>query len=468
MSVRRQAAGLFLLVFCAHAWFASALGWNQSARVGASLAFVEPGPQRFTLRIDEFVASDARNLYTGDWALGADGHYYTNKAPGVSLLGIPAYAVLYGVERLLGVDFRSEPVTRLNTILLNLWCSVAWTAAATVVLWWFLAACGFARSEALLGAFGFAFGSLVFPYDTSLWGHATAAACLLMALCLAWWPGGPRRPALAGALGGLAVLVEYLALLPLAAVAGALLARRVRWRERAAFGLAAALPLLALLLYQHAAFDDFLATATSQGNPGFREAGRAFGVLGPVAGDALFGLLFSAWRGLFLYCPVLLFAAVGSVQQWRSGHRGLVAAALAAFAASVLLVASFNAWPGGTASGPRYLIVALPLLAVLAPRPAGLAPPVRGLYYGALALSIGNMLALAAVDLMIDEADPNPLYGTAWRRVLAGDYPHLVDATNLGQWLGLLPPFDLLAFLLLFGGGAFSLLRATRAADRPS
>ena len=466
--MRRQAAGLFLLVFLAHAFFASALGWNQSARVGASLAFVEPGSHRFTLRIDEFVASDARNLHTGDWALGADGHFYSNKAPGVSLLAVPAYAVLYGVERLLGVEFRSEPVTRLNTILLNLWGSVLWTAAAAVVLWRFLAASGFARTDAILGALGFAFGTLVFPYDTSLWGHATAAACLLIALCLAWWPGGPRRPALAGALGGLAVLIEYLALLPLAAVAGALLGPRVRWRARAAFGGAAALPVLALLLYQHAAFGDFLATATSQGNPGFREAGRAFGVLGPVAGDALFGLLFSAWRGLFLYSPVLLFAGVGAAQHWRSGRRGLVAAALAAFAASVLLVASFNAWPGGSASGPRYLIVALPLLAVLAPRPAALAPAARALYFGALALSIANMLALAAVDLMIDEADRNPLYGYAWRRLLAGDYPHLADATNLGQAMGLLPPWDLLAFLLLFGGGTLSLLRPTHAADRPS
>src|SRR5512145_392488 len=148
-----------------------ALGFNQSTRVGAILAFVEPGPNRFTLRIDEFVQSDARNLMTGDWARGADGHYHSNKAPGLSFIGIPAYAVLYGLERLAGAEPRSEPVTRLNTILLNLWCSVAWTAAATVVLFLFLAASGFARHEALLGALAWAFGTLMFPYDTSLWGH---------------------------------------------------------------------------------------------------------------------------------------------------------------------------------------------------------------------------------------------------------------------------------------------------------
>ena len=85
-----------------------------------------------------------------------------------------------------------------------------------------------------------------------------------------------------------------------------------------------------------------------------------------------------------------------------------------------------------------------------------------------LALSACNMLTLSAVDLMIDEADRNPLYGFAWRRLVAGDYPHLLDATNLGQWLGLLPPWDLVAFGLLFGGWTIGLLRSTRAADRPS
>lgn len=261
--MRGRAASLFLLAFCGHAWFASALGWNQSARVAAILTFVEPGPNRFMLRIDEFVASDARNLMTGDWALGADGHFYSNKAPGVSLLGTPAYAVIYGAGRWLGVDVRSEPATRMNTILLNLWCSVAWTAAATIVLWRFLAARGSTPLEALLGALAFAFGTLVFPYDTSLWGHSTVAACLLIALCLAWWLRGTRRPWLAGALGGVAVSIEYLALLPLSAVAAAFVTRRVRWRERIAFGLAPLLPLLVLLLYQSAAFGDPLATTTS-------------------------------------------------------------------------------------------------------------------------------------------------------------------------------------------------------------
>jgi hypothetical protein len=47
-------------VFLGHAYFAGGLGWNQSARVAATLTFVEPGPNRFTLRIDDFAKSDER------------------------------------------------------------------------------------------------------------------------------------------------------------------------------------------------------------------------------------------------------------------------------------------------------------------------------------------------------------------------------------------------------------------------
>jgi hypothetical protein len=466
--VRRLAAGLLLLVFFAHAYFVGALGWNQSARIGAILTFVEPGPNRFTLRIDPFVTG-ARGLSTGDWALGSDGHYYANKAPGVSWLGTPAYAALWVGERLAGLDPRGDGATRLNAVALNLWCSVTATAAATALLFIFLAAAGAARVDALLGALAYAFGTLAFPYDTSLWGHTTAAACVLAALCLAWWPGGARRPTLAGALGGAAVLVEYTAALPLVAVAAGLLGRRARWRERLQFGAGAALPLLALLLYHHAAFGDFFVTATARGNPLFRDPGRAFGgVLGPIAADAVIGLLVSPWRGLFLYCPVLLFALAGARQRWREGQRAFAGACLAAFAATLLFVASFNAWWGGWAAGPRYLIVAIPLLAILAPRLAALPRWARGLWLAAAALSFANMLALAAVEPMLDEAEKNPLYGLAYPLLLGGRYPHVDDAINLGRWLGLAPPLDLAMFGLLAGAGAFALLRTAGPASGPA
>jgi hypothetical protein len=277
-----------------------------------------------------------------------------------------------------------------------------------------------------------------------------------------------RWPWLAGTLGGFAVLSDYLAIFSFAAVGFALLARRVSWRERIAFGVAAALPLLALLLYQHAIFGGFLTTASSQSNPVFLDQTRTFGLIGRFDGSALFGLLFSLWRGLFLYCPVLLLSCVGAWQRWRGGSWALVVACSTGFAAQLLFLSSVAGWWGGSAAGSRYLITCIPLFAMLAPRAGALAPWARALLYGALALSVCNMLTLTAVDLMLDEAEQDPLYGLSYLLLAMGRYPHLVDATNLGQWLGLLPPWDLALFLLAFGGWAIGLLRSTRAADRRS
>jgi len=456
----RPALGLFLLVFLAHASFWGALGWNQAARVGAILGFVEPGPNRFTLRIDRFVNADPRGLRTGDWATGADGHYYSNKAPGVSMIGVPAYAALYAAESALGAHpAASIALTRINVVLLNLWCSVLFTAAASSVLFAFLSAHGFSGPDALLSAIAYAFATLVFPYDTSIWGHTAAASCLLGSLCLALWPGA-KGATLAGVLGGLAMLVEYTAVVGLAAVGAALLGRGVPWRRRLEFGAGAALPLLALLLYQKVAFGGFLTTAASQSNPIFLDPDRTLGLFGRFDWHALWLQTFSIERGLFAFCPGLLFAGLGARQHWRGGRKTLVLVALGAFAATLLLISTFSG-QGGMASGARYLIVAIPFCVILLPESSRLGARTRWLYWGALGLSAANMLVLAAAEVMID--DPNPLYGVAYGRVLEGAYPTLPDAGNVGlNLLRLAPRWELLLFLLIFGVWSGWLLRRAR------
>jgi hypothetical protein len=467
--MRRSQIGLLFLVFLSHASFSGAISWNQSARIGATFAFVEPGPSRFTFRIDGFVDNNSRGIKTQDWSKGIDGHYYSNKAPGVSIIGVPLYALLYATELAVGADPQSsKTLARFNTIILNLWSSVLFTALATVILFSFLVAGNASARDALLGALAYAFSTLVFPYDTSIWGHTTAAACLLMSLCLVFWPGGMRRAALAGALGGLAVLVEYPAAFGLLAAGAAVLASSGPWRRRLEFAAGAAVPMLVLLLYQKAAFGGFLTTAVSQSNPILLEPSLAFGVLGSPSPVALWGLTFSAYRGLFLFCPVLLFSFVGARQLWRSGRRAPVAAGLGGFCACLLFAASLSNWWGGWCSGPRYLIIAIPLLAILFPAGARLDQRVRRLYHGAIAFSALNMLVVTAAEVAVNEAERNPLYRLAYGLVFSRAYPYHPETRSLGQTvLGLSPPWDLVAFILLFGFWVYFLLRKSAAAKEP-
>jgi hypothetical protein len=70
---------------------------------------------------------------------------------------------------------------------------------------------------------------------------------------------------------------------------------------------------------------------------------------------------------------------------------------------------------------------------------------------------------VTAVEVMVDEAERNPLYGLAYRELLSGAYPHNPDTINLGMLLQLVPPFDVLLFLLVFGGLTFALLRQSES-----
>src|SRR6266446_6445397 len=55
--------------------------WNQSSRFDLVVALVDD----HTFQIDKYVAN------TGDYAL-YDGHHFSDKAPGMALLGLPIYA----------------------------------------------------------------------------------------------------------------------------------------------------------------------------------------------------------------------------------------------------------------------------------------------------------------------------------------------------------------------------------------
>src|SRR5262245_41798639 len=85
--LRRPEAPLFALVFVAYAYFYQAGGWNQNSRFDLTRAIVERGT----------IAIDAYHENTGDKAQ-RDGHWYCDKAPGLSWLAVPAYALVHAVR----------------------------------------------------------------------------------------------------------------------------------------------------------------------------------------------------------------------------------------------------------------------------------------------------------------------------------------------------------------------------------
>ena len=232
---------VFSLVFLTGAWFIQGGSWAVNARFDLTRAIVERG----------ILDCAAYHHNSGDMVQWG-GRWIPYKAPGLSLLGVPAWALLYwgsGGE----IASTKEGLTwgawavNLTTTLLPL----AWAAA-----WFFLLAFRLAgnRATPALWAVIAAFtGTLLLPLSTLYLGHATAAAFLWVAfaLALAEIPGTEKKGAWIGALLGLSVLVEYLALPAAAAVALLALTRgeKGRWKGMLAGAL---LPILVLAAYHWA------------------------------------------------------------------------------------------------------------------------------------------------------------------------------------------------------------------------
>jgi hypothetical protein len=81
--------------------------------------------------------------------------------------------------------------------------------------------------------------------------------------------------------------------------------------------------------------------------------------------QALWGILFSNFRGLFILSPWLLASVAGFVIWWRRRiARPAFWISLAICGSFLVFNASSVMWWGGFAVGPRYLLPALPFLAV--------------------------------------------------------------------------------------------------------
>ncbi|HYK01384.1 MAG TPA: hypothetical protein VE974_06485 [Thermoanaerobaculia bacterium] len=401
---RRIAIALFVVTLGCYAYTFGGGGWNENA----SFALVRAVVEQRTISIERYLST------TGDVSRSG-GRTYSNKPPGVAFLAIPVYAALVAGERAAGLEFDQFKVTTANAYVCTVAVCGVLGALIPVALFLHGRAQGIADARWLvLVSLTVALGTPLFGYATALWVHVPSAALLFLAYVLLH-----RSPAAAGFLAAMAVATNYVSAIPMAIFAILLFLPRERRAARLfRFCAGAVLPAVLVGWYHTAAFGAFYRTPIDSLTPEFVTRGAMLGIFVRPSLDALWGVTFSPYRGLFYSAPVLLVALAGAITLFRAGKRRELVTLAAIVLFFLLVNASFNGWFGGYSFSARYLLPIVPFLGV-AMLYASSVP--RTLFVLLALVSVTVQTVVAAVDVHAPTEIRRPLVVYVLPQLLHGE-----------------------------------------------
>ncbi|MGZ8851522.1 MAG: hypothetical protein ACXW3E_14510 [Thermoanaerobaculia bacterium] len=305
-----------------------------------------------------------------------DGRIYSNKAPGGALVGLPAYAI---ARAMAGPPSRHNMRATLDAMRL-----LGSTVPVILLALWFAATArrlGCSEDRVTFAVATMLFATPLLAYGLLFFAHALSSFALFGAFALLFvdvedrrsrlsGPGQAGAPVLhqflAGALIGLGVLTEYPSAIPAAVLLACALPRlRASGTIRV---IAGGLPFALILgVYNRIAFGSFFTLSSAhESNPIFRNlAERGLFGIGVPSPVYLLRLLFDPAKGLFVFSPVLLVAFLGLPAAKRAMPRSAFIALLATPLSILLTYSGYPNWDGGWTVGARYLVPAVPYLALL-------------------------------------------------------------------------------------------------------
>jgi hypothetical protein len=391
------------------------------------------------------------------WGATADvspsgGHQYSNKAPGSSMLAVPAYVALEAVTHAVA---GRDPTMGEMMWTFRLWTGVIPTLLFLWLLWGFLGR--FTPDEsarrATIAIYGI--GSMALTYSVLFISHQLSAVCIGSAWIITTWVvedgRNPRWMLAAGALAGAAPLVDYQALfaaLPIAIWVSIELYERRRGPMPVVWAaIGAVVPIAVLLLYHEACFGSPWKTGYAASQTFAFHHQKGFLGMDKLRWEAFTGSTIAGDNGLVVFCPALLLAIPGWVLMARKRLEAQVAVTLNIALIYLLFISSLNFWRGGWQMGPRYITVMLPfLLPAIAVAIASTTrwPALRGAALGLGGVGVFIYTASIVEFPHFPEKFKNPLYEVTLR--LLGDN---LAAPNLGMIVGLPGAWSLVPFALV-------------------
>jgi len=210
--------------------------------------------------------------------------------------------------------------------------------------------------------------------------------------------------------------------------------------------IAAGLPFAILLgVYNKIAFGSvFTLSSAHEVDANIRElAGSGLFGVGLPSPEYLLRLLIDPSKGLFVLSPVLLFAFAGLRAAWKAMPRSTFIALVATPLSILLTFAGYPNWFGGWTVGARYLVAAVPFLALLIS--FAVATSIEALLLGA------SVVVIAMVSLVFPFIAPD--YPAPW---ITFSWPMLRDgyiAPNLFHFvarpLAIAIPFAIVTVALI-------------------
>ena len=300
---------------------------------------------------DEFFYFRLTQSITEDLSLQIEpylGYDHSKYAPGQSVAGVPFYALSMTLLKIFpGFVFKGALILFFvhltNVVIGGLICAAFYRFGRYL---------GYGRNASLAGALCLGLCTTFFVYAKQYLADPLAA---LFILCGVWalYDSGKNKPGSAvwaGAFFGMTLLTKIDSAFLILCLPLYLFFDRKNMKDRLLRFIPGFAPFFILmLLYNHFNYGDAF-------SPGYSRQGFA----SPFP-SALFGLLFSPGRGLFLFTPPALLAIAGW-KGFRRKHPQLFYLTMILAVVKIMVLAKWFSWQGGWCWGPRLLLPVLPLL----------------------------------------------------------------------------------------------------------